>query len=302
MQVDNGSEFERTGFVRVDGHFDRAEDAWRAAEDVVTAASAPNTPVEVIGDFVVPPVSGSASRDFQTLHLDFGLPLNPAVPRDVARFTALHVVADEPASEAATRLVPPRALLAARRWPDREELLRRFAASPLMVPVTVLGTILPGTSRAASRGLSRRCSTNHRFRRASRRSRISCAVQSSPVSPTSCCSSPLVACNPMPSPWRSAWPPGNCSSWTTSRSHTAGEDVAAPASFTNGSLGIEPPQLSSSANSAIVHLPPSYDDPRAAARRPPLLTAFLMSTTLSADRHQGHRPTRRCPAPSHDRR
>lgn len=51
------------------------------------------------------------------------------MPGDVARFTALHVLADSPPGGAATRLVPLPALLAARRpWPDRAELVRRFAA------------------------------------------------------------------------------------------------------------------------------------------------------------------------------
>lgn len=82
----------------------------------------------MVGDFVVPPVEGPPSRDFQTLHLDFGLPLIPVVPADVARFTALQVLAGEPVSEALTRLVPLRLLFGARLWPDHQELIRRFAA------------------------------------------------------------------------------------------------------------------------------------------------------------------------------
>ncbi len=45
----------------------------------------------MIGDFVVPPLDGGETRDFQTLHFDFGLPLDPKVDQDVARYTALYV-------------------------------------------------------------------------------------------------------------------------------------------------------------------------------------------------------------------
>ena len=47
--------------------------------------------VTAIGDFVIPPAHGLASRDFQTLHVDFGLPLDPRIAEDVARYTALFV-------------------------------------------------------------------------------------------------------------------------------------------------------------------------------------------------------------------
>jgi hypothetical protein len=80
------------------------------------------------GEFAIAPLHGPPSRDFQTLHHDFGLPLVPAVQADTALFTALHVAADAPPSTAATRLVPLRSLLSARAWPDRSELVRRFAA------------------------------------------------------------------------------------------------------------------------------------------------------------------------------
>jgi hypothetical protein len=50
------------------------------------------------------------------------------VPAEVARFTALYATADTAPSDAVTRLVPIRALVARRRWADRDELLRRFAS------------------------------------------------------------------------------------------------------------------------------------------------------------------------------
>ena len=66
-------------------------------------------------------------RDFQTLHIDFGLPLIPGAPVDVARFTALYIRADAAPVHAITRLVSLRSLLSAARWPARDELLQRFA-------------------------------------------------------------------------------------------------------------------------------------------------------------------------------
>jgi hypothetical protein len=91
------------GFVRITGPFARTQDAWAAARALIDAASADDGPLAVIGDFVLPPPGGPPSRDFQTLHLDFGIPLAPVVPADVARFTALHVGADVPPSRAVTR-------------------------------------------------------------------------------------------------------------------------------------------------------------------------------------------------------
>jgi hypothetical protein len=53
-------------------------------------------PLSIIGDFVLPPLEGPKSRDFQTLHFDFGLPLDPKVNQDVARYTALYIPAGAP--------------------------------------------------------------------------------------------------------------------------------------------------------------------------------------------------------------
>jgi hypothetical protein len=126
--VDGDDALDDVGDVVVRGPFARVEDAWRAADTIVSARVTAGERLEVIGDFVLPAPDGPPSRDFQTLHFDFGLPLVPAVPTDVARFTALHVLADGPDSGALTRLVPLHALLAARAWPDRDELIRRWAA------------------------------------------------------------------------------------------------------------------------------------------------------------------------------
>ena len=112
--------------MRLAGPFDDVAAAWRAADEVVAGCA--GEPLDVIGDFVIPPADGPPSRDFQTLHFDFGLPLDPAAPADVARYTALHVLAGAPPGTALTRLVPLRPLLSRRSWPDSEGLVRRFAA------------------------------------------------------------------------------------------------------------------------------------------------------------------------------
>lgn len=116
------------GFARVSGTFATTADAWTRAGLVVDQLGTAVATIEVIGEFVIPPPDGGPSRDFQTLHFDFGLPLVPAAPTDVARFTALHVPLASSATQAFTRLVPLSALLGSRTWPERRELLRRFAA------------------------------------------------------------------------------------------------------------------------------------------------------------------------------
>jgi hypothetical protein len=81
--------------------------------------------LEVVGDFLIPPVGGQ-SRDFQALHFDFGLPLDPRGPCHVAHYTALYISPAHGPLEAETRLVPLGALLGQRRWATRGELVRRF--------------------------------------------------------------------------------------------------------------------------------------------------------------------------------
>jgi Taurine catabolism dioxygenase TauD, TfdA family len=114
--------------VRIQGPFARIDQAWSEARCVIDGVTAGGAPLAIIGDFVIPPACGPSSRDFQTLHFDFGLPLVPVRPTDVACFTALHVPAEMPASDAVTRLVPLRRLLAGRRWPNHDELVQRLTA------------------------------------------------------------------------------------------------------------------------------------------------------------------------------
>ncbi len=82
----------------------------------------------MIGDFILPPPDGQITRDFQTLHFDFGVPLLPMRDQDVARYTALFIPPSAVRVTALTRLVPLDALLAQRRWPDRETLLDNLMA------------------------------------------------------------------------------------------------------------------------------------------------------------------------------
>ena len=116
------------GVVQILGPFTRIDEAWSEARHVVDAVTDGDPPLAIIGDFVVAPAGGPPSRDFQTLHFDFGLPLVPVLPADVARFTALHIPAETPASDAVTRLVPLGPLLAGRPWPDLDELVQRLTA------------------------------------------------------------------------------------------------------------------------------------------------------------------------------
>jgi hypothetical protein len=116
------------GVARIAGPFGRLDQAWSEARLVVDAVTHNERPLAIVGDFVLAPVGGPPSREFQTLHFDFGLPLVPVVATDVARFTALHIRSGAPPNDAVTRLVPLRRLLAGRLWPELDGLIERFAA------------------------------------------------------------------------------------------------------------------------------------------------------------------------------
>lgn len=121
------------GFVHLEGPFGDAGEARAAAQDIARSAErqAPDgmamPPLAAVGEFVIPP-DGQPSRDFQLLHVDFGLPIGLEHPRDVARYTALHVPIDRPASHARTRVVSLAALLGQRTWPAPRGLLARLLA------------------------------------------------------------------------------------------------------------------------------------------------------------------------------
>jgi len=69
-----------------------------------------------------------AQRDFQALHIDYGVPRLAGPPVAVARFTALYLDGQRPGSGTATRVVPLRPLLGQRRWPARAVLAGRLCA------------------------------------------------------------------------------------------------------------------------------------------------------------------------------
>ncbi|MFZ0042555.1 MAG: hypothetical protein WAK93_14685, partial [Solirubrobacteraceae bacterium] len=68
---DHGFAWIRSGFPTTDG-------AVEVARSLIQARSAADGLEEltVIGEFVLPPIDGGPTRNFQTLHFDFGLPLD----------------------------------------------------------------------------------------------------------------------------------------------------------------------------------------------------------------------------------
>jgi hypothetical protein len=121
----------RDGFVHLSVPQESKQLAWSCALAVFREAAREDTigagmpPLGVVGRFTVPP-PGARQRDFQTLHIDFGLPVVPDRPRDVARFTALHVDRDRARTSALTRIVHLRQLLGQRAWVEPELLVERL--------------------------------------------------------------------------------------------------------------------------------------------------------------------------------
>jgi hypothetical protein len=112
-------------FVWIRSAFETPAAAFERAQELVEEWSPSNHPdaLTVIGEFVLPPPDGEATRDFQTLHFDFGLPVHPQRNQDVARYTALFIPRSVCGVTAVTRLVSLRTLLRQRKWPDRATLL-----------------------------------------------------------------------------------------------------------------------------------------------------------------------------------
>ena len=113
------------GFAWIRGGFPTLEEAFDAADALIDESCAANglARLGLIGDFVLPPVNGQQSRDFQTLHFDFGLPVDPKLDHDVARYTALYIPSAVTSVSAVTRLVPLARLLSQRAWLPFVELL-----------------------------------------------------------------------------------------------------------------------------------------------------------------------------------
>lgn len=120
----------RESFVVSRGPHPTVEHALDIAAELIDAARDEKgiPPLETIGEFVIPPIEGPPSRAFQTLHFDFGLPLDPVGESDVAHFTVLYVPAERTMAAACTRLVRLGPLLAQRTWPESDELCRRLIA------------------------------------------------------------------------------------------------------------------------------------------------------------------------------
>lgn len=128
--VDGCSALRESGFVWIQSAFDTPADAFAKSQELIEECTACNGDevLSVIGDFILPPPDGKTSRDFQTLHFDFGLPLRPVREQDVARYTALFTPRSAVGVTAVTRLVPLDALLGQRRWPEQATLIENLIA------------------------------------------------------------------------------------------------------------------------------------------------------------------------------
>jgi hypothetical protein len=119
-----------SGFVWLRSGFATPDEAFATSQKLIeerTASDGHDAP-SVLGDFILAPPDGEPTRDFQTLHFDFGLPVRPLHDRDVARYTALFIPRFAANVTAVTRLVELNALLGQRRWPDRATLVNNLMA------------------------------------------------------------------------------------------------------------------------------------------------------------------------------
>ena len=118
------------GFVWIRSAFATPAEAFAVSEELIDECTAANgrEALSVIGDFILAPCDGRATRDFQTLHFDFGVPVRPRRDQDVALYTALFIPPSSVGVTAATRLVPLDALLSQRPWADPVTLLENLMA------------------------------------------------------------------------------------------------------------------------------------------------------------------------------
>ena len=125
------------GSVGILTPFAAREDAWNAAPAILEQASV-ELRLAAIDDFVMPPLTGPPSRESQSLHVDFGLPLIPVVPAVVRGY----VTVDAAPSDAVTRLVLIRAswLTAGGRT-----AMSCSGGSPATGTATARGTMPPAT-------------------------------------------------------------------------------------------------------------------------------------------------------------
>lgn len=119
------------GVARVPGRRPDHAGAWRTALEITERARgldplcAGLPGFEVVGEFTVPP-PGAVQRDFQALHIDYGVPKLAGARVAISRFTALYLDGHRAGSGSATRMVPLRLLLAQRPWPARAVLAERL--------------------------------------------------------------------------------------------------------------------------------------------------------------------------------
>ncbi|MGI8559089.1 MAG: hypothetical protein ACR2ND_12430 [Solirubrobacteraceae bacterium] len=124
------SALRESGFVWIQSALATPAAAFAKSQELIEECTASNGhhALSVIGDFILPPLDGEATRDFQTLHFDFGVPFRPLREQDVARYTALFIPRSVVSGMAVTRLVPLDALLDQRRWSNQATLLENLIA------------------------------------------------------------------------------------------------------------------------------------------------------------------------------
>jgi hypothetical protein len=140
--------------AKPDELFPTATDAWSYALRLAEVAADVQEwcrgfpELEVVGEFRLPP-PGVVQRDFQALHIDFGLP-TVATGTPIARFTALYREPDQAGSGVATRLVPLRRLQRARAWQPVGPVLDRVAlAWPSTSVEGILARIIEAIDQSA---------------------------------------------------------------------------------------------------------------------------------------------------------
>jgi hypothetical protein len=126
-----GTALVERGVAHVPGRWPDRVAAWRMALQITECArrldplSAELPGYQVVGEFTVPP-PGVVQREFQALHIDYGVPKLAGPPVPVTRFTALYLDNRLAGSGSATRIVPLRPLFRQRSWPPREVLAERL--------------------------------------------------------------------------------------------------------------------------------------------------------------------------------
>jgi hypothetical protein len=143
------------GIARIPGRWPDRAAAWREVLRITGRAGdldplcAGLPGLEVVGEFTVPP-PGTVQRDFQALHIDYGIPRLGGPDVAVSRFTALYLDQDLAGSGAATRIVPLRPLLAQRRWPAQAVIAERLCrgAGPGTLVEGILARIIEAADQS----------------------------------------------------------------------------------------------------------------------------------------------------------